>query len=222
MSTNLIDPDVFYVEQSSNDPNLSRPRTPAFLNSTEMSGKDTWEIISISSIASPDPQIVTIYSDSIEPTVPYGSGRQLPIIPPSLNDLNLPTNPFIILAIMALVNPTGDEHEENYSPRYRSYLTSRPFQHHPWTWVPSIVGKIRISQRTAALSLRRTSQDEYTGPLPWMKPSVRKANPDESICCPVHPHPLPLARWKGSWSWECPFQREGECRSTSARPADNN
>ena len=74
-------------------------------------------MISISSIASPEPPIVTIDSDSNEPTMPYGFGWQPPIIPPSLNDLNLPLNPFNILATMAVVNPSEDDYDENYSPQ---------------------------------------------------------------------------------------------------------
>ena len=83
-----------------------------------MSGNDTREMISISSFASPEPQIVTVDSDSNEPKLPYGFGRQLPIIPPSLNDLtlpdlNLPPNPFNILATMAVINHTEDGYDEN-------------------------------------------------------------------------------------------------------------
>ena len=57
-----------------------------------------------------------IDSDSNKPTMPYGFGRQLPSIPPSLNGLNLPPNLFNILATRAPVNPTGDGHDDNYSP----------------------------------------------------------------------------------------------------------
>ena len=39
---------------------------------TEISGDDTREMISRSSFASPEPQIVTIDDDSNEPTMPYG------------------------------------------------------------------------------------------------------------------------------------------------------
>ena len=49
--------------------------------------------------------------------MPYGFGRQLPIVPPSLNDLNLPPNPFNILATMAVVNRTEDGNDNNYSPQ---------------------------------------------------------------------------------------------------------
>ena len=102
-------------EQSSNDQSIPRPNTPIALNSAEISGDDTREMISISSIASPEPQIVTIDDDSNEPTMPYGFRRQLQIIPPSLNDLNLPPNPFN-LATMVIANNTEDANDNNYSP----------------------------------------------------------------------------------------------------------
>ena len=72
---------------------------------------------SISTIASPQPCIFTINDDSNETTIPYGFGRQLPIVPPSLNDLNLPPNPFNILATMAIANNTEDANDDNYSPQ---------------------------------------------------------------------------------------------------------
>ena len=116
-SLNSTESDVFYVEQSSNDQSVPRPNTPIVLNSTEISGDDTRDIISVSSIASPEPHIVTINDDSNEPTMPYGFGRQLPIVPPNLNDLNLPPNPFNTLATMAVVHPTQNTHDDNYSPQ---------------------------------------------------------------------------------------------------------
>ena len=61
------------------------------------------EVITISSVASPEPRIVTLDSDSNDPTIPYGFGSQQPIVPPSLNDLNLPPKPFNVLATMAVV-----------------------------------------------------------------------------------------------------------------------
>ena len=115
-SLNSTDSDVFYVEHSFNDQSVPRPNTPIVLNSTEISGDDTPDMISISSIASPEAQIVTIDDDSNEPTMPYGFGRQLPIVPPSLNDLNLPPNPFIVLATMAIANNTQEAKGNNYIP----------------------------------------------------------------------------------------------------------
>ena len=45
ISINSIDSDVFYVEQSSHSPILPKPNTPVILNSTEMTGNDTREMI---------------------------------------------------------------------------------------------------------------------------------------------------------------------------------
>ena len=115
-SLNSTDSDVFHVGKSSNDQIIPRPNTPIVLNSTEISGDDAREMIPISSIASPEPQIVTIDDDSNEFTMPYGFGRQFPFVPPNLNDLNLPPNPFNILATMAIANNTEDANDNNYSP----------------------------------------------------------------------------------------------------------
>ena len=86
---------------------------------------------SFSSIASPEPQILTINDNSNEPTIPYGFGWQLPIVPPSLSDLNLPPNPFNILATMALVNHTEDANEDNYSRQSPELSESSPISTPP-------------------------------------------------------------------------------------------
>ena len=106
------DSDVFYVDCSSDERSPIRNNTPAVLNSTELSGAMERETITISSVASPEPRIVTIDSDSNEPTIPYGFGSQHPIVPPSLNDLNLPPNPFNEMATMAVI-----QLDEEYSPQ---------------------------------------------------------------------------------------------------------
>ena len=131
LSLNSTDSDVFYVEQSSNDQSIPRPNTPIVLNSEEISGDDTREMISISSIASPEPQIVTIDDDSNEPTRPCGFGRRFPIVPPSLNDLDLPPNPFNILATMAIKNNTEDANDTNYSPQSREPSEPSPISTPP-------------------------------------------------------------------------------------------
>ena len=98
-----MDSDVFYVEKSSTERKPIRRNTPAILNSTQVSGAREPESITISCVASPEPQIVTIDSDSNEPTFPYAFGTQHPIVPPSLNDLKLPPNPFNVMATMAVI-----------------------------------------------------------------------------------------------------------------------
>ena len=114
-SINSEDSDVFFVEQISSEASPQRNNSPNILNSTEISHTHTAGMPSVSSIASPEPQILTISDNSNEPTMPYGFGRQLPIIPTSLNDLNLPFNLFNILATTAVVNHTEDNNDDNYS-----------------------------------------------------------------------------------------------------------
>ena len=97
------DSDVFYVEHSSPERSPIRNNTPAILNSTQLSGAMDPETITISSVASQEPEIVTIESDSNKPTFPYAFGAQYPIVPPSLNDLNPPPNFFNVLASMAVI-----------------------------------------------------------------------------------------------------------------------
>ena len=121
MSSNIsldsTDSDVFYVEQISIEPSPRRNNSPDKLNSTETSQHHAIRMPSICTITSPQPYIFTINDDSNEPTIPYGFGRQLPIVPPSLNDLNLPPNPFNIVATMVIANITGDANDDNYSPQ---------------------------------------------------------------------------------------------------------
>ena len=124
------DSDVFYVEQSSSEPSPQRHNTPIILNSTELSEQHAVQMPSVSSMASPQPQIFTIDDDSNEPTMPYGFGQQHPIVPPSLNDLNLPPNPLNILATMAVVDPTHDDNNrdspESPDPSVPSSISTPP------------------------------------------------------------------------------------------------
>ena len=101
LDSSSTESDVFYVEQSSVKGSPIRINTPAILTSTEISGAMEKKVITISSVASPEARIVTLDSDSNDPTIPYGFSSQHPIVPPSPNDLNLPPNPFIVLATMA-------------------------------------------------------------------------------------------------------------------------
>ena len=121
MSTNismaLSDSDVFYVEQISNEPSPQRNNSPNILNSTELSEHLTAWMPSISSITSPEPHIFTFDDYSNEPLMPYGFGRQLPIVPPSLNNLNLPPNTFNITATMVVAKNTEQARDDDYSPQ---------------------------------------------------------------------------------------------------------
>ena len=97
------DLDVFYVEHSSEEGSPVRNNTTEILNSVELSGVLARETIRISSIASPEPQRVTIDSVSNEPIFPYGFGNQNSMMPPSLNDINFPPNSFNVLAKTAVI-----------------------------------------------------------------------------------------------------------------------
>ena len=68
-----------------------------------------------------------IDDDLNEPTMPYGFGRQLPVVPRSLNDLNLPPNPFNILATMAIANNNDNDYStESPEPSLPSPISTPP------------------------------------------------------------------------------------------------
>ena len=75
LDSSSTESDVFYVERSSKEESPIMKNTTAVFNSTELSGAMAKETITISSVASPEPQIVTIDSDSNEPTFSYGFGN---------------------------------------------------------------------------------------------------------------------------------------------------
>ena len=118
--------DVFYVKQSSAEGSPIRNNTPAILNSTEISEPIEKEVITISPVASPEPRSVTLDSDSNDPTIPYGFGSQQPIVPPSLNDLNLPPNSFNVLATMAVVRVNDAYSPQSSEPSIPSPILTTP------------------------------------------------------------------------------------------------
>ena len=188
------------MDRSSNDRSVPRPNTPIVLNSTEISGDDTREMISISSIASPETQIVTIDDESNEPTMPFGFGQQLPIVPPILNDLNVPPNPFNILATMAIANNTEDN---NYSPESPD---------------PSVLSSIStLPMNVSAFNSLETS---YTTTDDAIFHSSDEPRRIYFLPLSPSPPPSPPRRQKRKLSLGMSFPKEGECRSTSAKPAD--
>ena len=121
LDSSCTESDVFYVERSSEEGGPIRINTPVIRNSKQLSGAMEREVITISSVASPEPRIVTLDSDYNDPTIPYGFGSQQPIVPPSLNDLNLPPNPFNVLATMAVIRA-----DDAYSPQSPELSISSP------------------------------------------------------------------------------------------------
>ena len=114
------------MKRSSGEGSPIRNNTPAVLSSAELSGAMARETITISSVACPEPQIVTIDSDSNEPTFPYRFGHQHPILPPSLNDLNLPHNPFNVLATMAVIREDEEHRLQSPQPSDPSPISTPP------------------------------------------------------------------------------------------------
>ena len=84
------------------------------------------EFITICSVACPEPRIVTLDSDSNDPTIPYAFGSQQPIVPPSLNDLNLPPNPLNVLATMAVVRVDDANSPHSPEPSIPSPISTAP------------------------------------------------------------------------------------------------
>ena len=84
------------------------------------------ESITISSVASPEPQIVTIDSHSNQPLFLHVFGTQRPIVPPSLNDLNLPPNPFNVLATKAVIQPDQEDSPQSQEPSDPSPISTPP------------------------------------------------------------------------------------------------
>ena len=121
MATNIpfdtIDSDVFFAEQLSREPNPQRKNSPKVLNLTKLSGTHKMEMLTISSVTCPEPNIVTLESNSNEPMIPYRFRNQQPIVPPSLNDLSLPPNPFNVLVTMVLIKRSPIQQDEEYCPQ---------------------------------------------------------------------------------------------------------
>ena len=120
------DSDVYFVEHSSAESSPIGINTPAILNSTQLSGTMEREAITISSVCSPEPQIVTFDWDSNEPTTPYGLSQQNPIVPHNLNDLNLPPNPFNVLATMAVIRQDEEDSPQVPEPSDPSPISTPP------------------------------------------------------------------------------------------------
>ena len=110
------DSDVFYVERSLGEQTSPEHKIPTVHTSMELSRVHVRDLITISPVTSLESNRVTIEPDTNEPTIPYGYGRQHHIIPPSLNNSNLPRNPFNVLATMVIVQPATSQYDERDSP----------------------------------------------------------------------------------------------------------
>ena len=211
------DSDVFYVEHSLAENCLIRNNTPAILNSTLLSGAMEPEAITISSVASLEPQRVTIESDSNEPTFPYAFVTQHPIAPPSLNDLNLPPKHFNVLATIAVIQQDQEDSPQSPEPSDPSPISSPPMN-------LSNVERWETPHTATDYNTLYSSENEpsrvYWDIFPaktFESNEPRRFSPAES---PSSTPPLP-PRQKRKLSMGRFFLGRRECRSTSARHAAN-
>ena len=202
ISLDSTDSDVFYVEQISNEPSPQRNNSPDILNSTERSEHHATRMPSISTIASPQPYIFTINDDSNEPTIPYGFGRQLPIVPPRLIDLSQSANPFNILATMAIATNTGDASNDNYSPQSPEPSDPSPISTPPMNVSP--FNSWETSYTTTDIDAFCSSDEPRR--INFFPPSPASL-------------PSPPRKLKRRLSLGKSFPKKGERRSTSAKPA---
>ena len=211
--------DVFYVEQTSTQGSPIRNNTPTLLNSTEISGAMEREVITISSVAPPEPRIVTLDSDSNDPTMPYGLGNQQPIVPPSLNGLNLPPNPFNVLATTAVIRVDDEYSPQSPEPTIPSPISTPPMN------VSTIEGWDTTHTKT-------DNDTFYTDDEPrrvyWDISSSDTFDSNEprnvSVASSPSSTPPPPLRQKGRLSMGISFPqflRREECRSTPAKHAAN-
>ena len=211
------DSDVSYVEHSSPESSPIRNTTPAILTSTKLSGAMEPEAITISSVASPETQIVTIESDSNEPTFPYAFGTQHPIVPPSLNDLNWPHNPFNVLATMAVIQPDQEDNPQSPEPSDPSPISTLPMN-------LSTIEGWETPHTTTDDNTFYSSENEprrvywdFSPHETFDSNEPRRVSPAESPSST----PPPPRRQKRRLSIGMSFPKKRECRSTSARHAAN-
>ena len=211
------DSDVFYVEQSSPERSPIRNNTPANLNFTQLSGAMEPESITISSVASPEPQIVIIDSDSNGPTFPYAFGTQHPIVPPSLNALKMPPNPFNVLATMAVIQQDQEDSFQSPEPSDPSPISTPPMN-------LSTIDDWETTHTTMDDNTFYSSENEprrvywdFSADETFESNEPRRVYPTGSPSST----PPPPARQKRRLSMGMSFPQRGDCRSTPARHAAN-
>ena len=211
------DSDVFYVEHSSPERSPIRINTPAILNSTQLSGAMEPEAITTSSVASREPQTVTIESDSTEPTFPYAFGTQHPIVPPNLNDINLPPNPFNMLATMAVIQQDQEDSPQSPEPSDSSPISTPPMN-------LSTIEDWETPHTTTDNNTFYSSENEPRR-VHWdfSADETFESNVPRRVYLTGSPFstPPPPLRQKRRLRMGMSFPQREECRSTPARHAAN-
>ena len=211
------DSDVFYVEHSLPEISPFRNNTPAIFNSTQLSEAMDPEAITISSVDSPEPQIVTIQSDSNEPIFPYALGTQHPIVPPSLDDLNLPPNPFNVLATTAVIQQDQEDSLQSPEPSNLSPISTPPMN------LSTIEGWETPHTTTGDNTFYSSENEPRRVYWDFSSNETFESNEPRRVSSTRSPSstPPPPPRQKRKLSMGMLFPQKAECRSTSARYAAN-
>ena len=174
----------------------------------------TRETITISSVASREPQIVTIDSDSNEDTSPYGFEIQHPIVPASLNDLNLPPNPLNVLATSFVIRADKECSPQSLEPSILSPISTPPM------YVTTIEGRETTHRATDGAKFHTDDEPRRVYPDISSSDTFDSNEPrNVSIASSPSSTPLPPRRQKRNLSMVMTFPKKGECRSTPARYA---
>ena len=152
-----------------------------------MSGALTRRTITVWSEASPEPQIVTIESDSSKATIAYGCRRRQLIIRLSFNYLNLPMSPLNVITLLPPVLitearscPTANDDNLRQEERFEISDITTPLLmvRSVNAWGKSSDRKLFYSDENQMISLS-TSPSFRTPPAitPQPKPSPAKSFP---------------------------------------------
>ena len=172
------------------------------------------ETITIYFVASPEPQILKIDSDTNQPRFPYRFGNQHPIVPPSLNDLNLQPNPFNVLATLAVIRQ-----DKEYSPQ-----SPEPSDSSPMSTPPKNLSTIKGWETPHTTTDDNTfCSDGELRHVYWHTSSNENLDfielRQKSFASSPSPTPPPPPRQKRKLSRGCLFIKRRKCRKTPARHA---
>ena len=159
---------------------------------------------------------MTLDSDSNEPTIPYGFGSQQPILPPSLNDLNLPPNLFNVLATITVIRADDAYSIQSPEPSIPSPISTPPMN------VSTIEGWNKTYTTTEDATFY--TDDEPTRVYWHISSSdTFDSNEPRNVSVASSPSSTPPSprRQKRKHSIGMSFPKLGECRSTPARHAAN-
>ena len=163
-------------------------------------------------MAAQEPQIVTIESDSDEPTIPNGYGSQQPIVPPSPKDFKFPPNPFNVLNSMTVIPRNKDYNLQSPEPSNPSPISTPPMNlitiegwETPHTAIDDTTFFFKDEPRKVYWDIFSSDTFDSNEPRPI------------SFLSGLTSTPPPPRWWKMKLSMGMSFVQNGECRNTTER-----